>query len=111
MTGYVQMHFTTWERGSIFNSGWNDYPNDEWTEYDMYLGNHHEYDCDATIKEIIKPTFSIETFDEILDDNIHIRFESIIDFPYFLLHAIRVFVIRYGISLKRNLENYLMTKN
>lgn len=110
MTGYLQMHFSTWERSSIFHSGWNDYPNDEWTEYDMYLGNQNEYDCDATIKEIIKPTFSIDIFDEFLDDNIHIRFESIIDFPYFLLHAIRVFVIRYGITLKKKFGELLDDK-
>ena len=27
-----------------------------------------------------------------LDNNIYVRFDSIIDFPYFLLHALRVFV-------------------
>ena len=44
------------------------------------------------------------------DNNIHVRFDSIIDFPYFLLHALRVFVELNEISLEKPLGDLLDDK-
>lgn len=48
--------------------------------------------------------------DGTLEDDTHVRFESIIDFPYFLLHALRVFVELYNVSLKKDLGELLDDK-
>ena len=46
----------------------------------------------CTIHNIVKPTFRIETTDGVTDKDERIRFESIITFPFFLLHTLKVFV-------------------
>lgn len=65
----------------------------------------------ATINEIIKPRFKVDNVDGILDDDTHIRFESIIEFPYFLLHALRVFEDFYRCDIGKRFGDYLMTRN
>ena len=54
--------------------------------------------------------FKVDNVDGALGDDIHIRFESIIEFPYFLLHALRVFVDFYNVSLKKDLGELLDDK-
>lgn len=101
MTGYVQMHFSPKERQDIFGSEWNDYPKDEWGDYRCCFGYSDDSENDATIREIIKPEFQVNDVDGTDDNDNHIRFDSIIDFPYFLLHSLRVFVGRYDVSLEK----------
>ncbi len=110
MTGYVQMHFSRTEREKIFNGEWNDWPADEWDEYSDCLDITEDSETNATISEIIKPRFKVDNVDGILDDDTHIRFESIIEFPHFLLHALRVFVELYDVSLKKDLGDLLDDK-
>ncbi len=110
MTGYVQMHFSRTEREKIFNGEWNDWPADEWDEYSDCLDITEGSETNATISEIIKPRFKVNNVDGILDDDTHIRFESIIEFPHFLLHALRVFVELYDVSLKKDLGDLLDDK-
>lgn len=110
MTGYVQMHFSRTEREKIFNGEWNDWPADEWDEYSDCLDITEDSETNATISEIIKPRFKVNNVDGILDDDTHIRFESIIEFPHFLLHALRVFVELYDVSLKKDLGDLLDDK-
>lgn len=110
MTGYVQMHFSRTWRETIFNGEWNDWPADEWDEYSDCLDITEDSETNATISEIIKPRFKVNNVDGILDDDTHIRFESIIEFPHFLLHALRVFVELYDVSLKKDLGDLLDDK-
>ncbi len=110
MTGYVQMHFSRTEREKIFNGEWNDWPADEWDEYSDCLDITEDSETNATISEIIKPRFKVDNVDGILDDDTHIRFESIIEFPHFLLHTLRVFVELYDVSLKKDLGDLLDDK-
>lgn len=110
MTGYVQMHFSRTEREKIFDGEWNDWPADEWDEYSDCLDITEDSETNATISEIIKPRFKVDNVDGILDDDSHIRFESIIEFPHFLLHTLRVFVELYDVSLKKDLGDLLDDK-
>lgn len=112
MTGYVQMHFSRTEREKIFNGEWNNKPADKWDEYRDCLDLTEDSETNATISEIIKPRFKVDNVDGILDDDTHIRFESIIEFPHFLLHALRVFVKLklYDMSLKKDLGDLLDDK-
>lgn len=110
MTGYVQMHFSRTERENIFGGEWNGWPANEWSEYSDCLEITEDSENNATISEIIKPRFKVDNIDGILDDDIHIRFESIIEFPYFLLHALRVFVDFYNVSLEKDLGELLDDK-
>lgn len=112
MTGYVQMHFSRTERKKFFNGEGNNKPADKWDEYRDCLDITEDSETNATISEIIKPRFKVDNVDGILDDDTHIRFESIIEFPHFLLHALRVFVKLklYDVSLKKDLGDLLDDK-
>lgn len=110
MTGYVQMHFSRTERENIFGGEWNGWPANEWSEYSDCLEITEDSENNAIISEIIKPKFKVDNVDGILDDDTHIRFESIIEFPYFLLHALRVFVELYDVSLEKDLGELLDDK-
>ena len=61
----------------------------------------------ATISEIVCSKFKIDDVDGMLDNNKHVRFDSILDFPYFLLHALRVFVELNEVSLEKTLGDLL----
>lgn len=110
MTGYVQMHFSRAERENIFGGEWNGWPANEWSEYNDCLEITEDSEKNATLNEIIKPRFKVDNVDGILDDDTYIRFESIIEFPYFLLHALRVFVDFYDVSLEKDLGELLDDK-
>lgn len=110
MTGYVQMHFSPAERQNIFGEKWNDYPADDWNNYADCFNISENSENDANITEIIRPEFTVNDIDGTLDNNNHVRFESIIDFPYFLLHTLRVFVILNSVSLQEPLGELLDDK-
>lgn len=110
MTGYVQMHFSPNEREKIFGNGWNGCPSDEWEDYSDCLGVVEDAEIKENIKTIITPEYKVDDVDGILDDDTHVRFDSIIDFPYFLLHSLRVFVDYYDVSLKKTFGELLDDK-
>lgn len=95
MTGYVQMHFHPSERQNIFGWSWNAYPKDNWEEYKDCFCRAKETEKSAILNKIIQQDFKVDDSDGVLEDNSHVRFDSIIDFPHFLLHSIRVFVKLY----------------
>lgn len=95
MTGYVQMHFVSRNnevRESIFGGGWNDMPSDKWEKYVKGIkaadkdGNGHK------IADIIDINFKVDDDYGYLDDDVRVRFESIIEFPYFLIHTLKVLI-------------------
>lgn len=100
MTGYVQMHFAKEEREKIFGSGWNNEPSDDWNDYKVCLAMEQGEDHKVSIMSIIEPSFEVEVSDRMLEgDKTKIRFESIIGFPHFLLHVLRVFLSVESISM------------
>ena len=100
MTGYVQMHFAKEEREKIFGSGWNNEPSDDWNDYKVCLAMEQGEDHKVSIVSIIEPSFEVEVSDgKLEDDKTKIRFESIIGFPHFLLHVLRVFLSVESISM------------
>ncbi|MCS2805666.1 DUF262 domain-containing protein [Bacteroides fragilis] len=110
MTGYVQMHFSPSDRENIFGNEWNSWPDDKWSDYQQSFSVTEESERGATIAEIVDSKFKIDDIDGMLDNNIHVRFDSIIDFPYFLLHALRVFVELNEVSLEKPLGDLLDDK-
>ena len=101
MTGYVQMHFVSRNnevRENIFGGGWNDMPSDKWEKYVKGIkaadkdGNGHK------IVDIIDINFKVDDDDGYLDDDVRVRFESVIEFPYFLIHTLKVLIGIKGIT-------------
>lgn len=97
MSGYVQMHFTDieGERDVFFGKQWSAFPNVEWNE------DHAELTTNNTvaIQDILKPDFVVKNDDGVVfvdDLEKKVRFEGLIDFPYFLLHALKVFQHQNG---------------
>lgn len=90
MTGYVQMHFDTSVRAEIFGSEWENEPSCEITVNDCNRSGKN-------IKDIIDPKFVVDCKSVIADSDDKVRFESIITFPYFLLHVLKIYVWANGI--------------
>ena len=102
MTGYVQMHFAKAEREEIFGGGWSYSPSDDWGDYKGCLDMGQRADKEFSIKGIVKPSFRVETVDGVQEgDGTPIRFDSIIGFPHFLLHVLRVFLRVENVSLSK----------
>ena len=104
MTGYVQMHFAKTEREKLFGSEWGKIPSDKWTAFKACLDMGQQADREVSVKDIIEPDFRVEVADGQLEDGKTIRFESIIGFPHFLLHVLRVFLEVEGVSLEKGKE-------
>ena len=100
MTGYVQMHFAKEEREKIFGERWCDKPSRDWSRYVDSPKGGPVADGEATkgedeavsIEEITKSLSREKKGDDADDDKASIRFESIIGFPHFLLHVLRVLI-------------------
>ena len=91
MTGYVQMHFAKDEREKLFGEKWDKMPSDKWTDFTACWNTEQQTDREGvSVKDIIDPNFRVEVADGLLEDGKTIRFESIIGFPHFLLHVLRV---------------------
>ena len=95
MTGYVQMHFDTELRAEIFGSEWENEPNCKIKVRDGRKSG-------KSIREIIDPKFVVDHKSEIADSDDRVRFESIITFPYFLLHVLKIYVWANGIDAHIN---------
>lgn len=97
MTGYVQMHFNKRDREQIFGDSWNSFPSEDLfsTLVNSCQSESDTSERELTIKKIISPEFKPESQLENVDtsnEDADARFESIISFPHFLLHAIRVYL-------------------
>lgn len=90
MTGYVQMHFDVKARELLFGGRWDRLPTfgclTDLGDNGKSSGGHI-----VRINQIIRDDFQVERFDGIEDNSDRVRFESIIEFPYFLLHVLKVF--------------------
>ena len=103
MDGYVQMHFSPKRREKLFGDDWNKMPKDEiiWplqnSPSTQQSGNTQEAKNNWTIEGILKQT-EVQTLTEIESKEERTRFESIIDFPHFLLHTLKVYLHKNRIS-------------
>ena len=88
MSGYVQMHFNKQQRELLFGGDW------DWLNIDNIFsltaddGSVHP----QTAIKIIENKEPIQVWDGDDEAGNRIRFESIIDFPFFLLHVLKIFV-------------------
>lgn len=101
MTGYVQMHFISKNnavRESLFGGGWNSMPPSKWDTYRSSMKASSLEGINHRIKDIIDINFDVDSDDGYIDDDVRVRFESIIDFPYFLIHTLKVLANIEGIS-------------
>lgn len=91
MSGYVQMHFTPAMRGQLFTAEWGRIPSRKLVDY-RKLPVSSVSESGAYISDIISSNYTVKTEDGYLDDDTRVRFESVIDFPYFLLHVLKVYL-------------------
>lgn len=101
MTGYVQMHFISKNnevRERIFGSGWNEMPSDKWGDYIEGIKAADKGENCHKIEDIIEINFKVEDDEGYLDDDVRVRFESVIEYPYFLIHALKVLIGIKGIT-------------
>lgn len=107
MTGYVQMHFRSKDnflRKNIFGSDWNSMLVKAFESlnecFEKVTCQNEDNKKTIKITDIIKENFKVKSDEGYNEDNARIRFESIIDFPYFLLHTLKVFVATKNITDK-----------
>lgn len=100
MTGYVQMHFISKNntvRESLFGNGWNSIPPAQFDDYRVGMKVSSLEGINHKITDIINANFEVDSDDGYIDDDVRVRFESIIDFPYFLIHTLKVLINIKGI--------------
>jgi hypothetical protein len=98
MTGYVQMHFNVRTREKIFGGEWHWRPAGEWENYKKIEAADFEEGKSCCIAEIIKADFKVSQDDAVDEDNNRVRFEGVIEFPYFLIHTLKVLIRLDGIE-------------
>ena len=93
MTGYVQMHFSVEDREKLFVEQWSSLSSEDALRELCKGKRRSEGKLDGLdISKIIDPKFEVDDVDGTQEErDAEARFESIIDFPYFLLHVLRVF--------------------
>ena len=93
MTGYVQMHFSVEDREKLFVEQWSSLSSEDALRELCKGKRRSEGKSEGLdITEIIDLKSEEDDVDSALEKgDAEARFESIIDFPYFLLHVLRVF--------------------
>ena len=121
MDGYVQMHFSPKRREKLFGDDWNKMPEEDniWPQHNSHStqqsGNTQEPKNNWTIEGILNQS-EVQTSIEIERKEERTRFESIIDFPHFLLHTLKVYLYKNGISddkvkIGKQLDDKKLTDN
>lgn len=101
MNGYVQMHFISkWNvvRENVFSGDWNELPTDNWDKYITDIASEGNTGVGHKITDIIGNDYVENEEDGYNDDDVRVRFESIIKFPFFLIHTLKVFIAINGIT-------------
>ena len=93
MTGYVQKHFSVEDREKLFVEQWSSLSSEDALRELCRGKRRSEGKSDGLdISKIIASKYKEEDEDGTQEErDAEARFESIIDFPYFLLHVLRVF--------------------
>ena len=96
MSGYVQMHFSKNIREKLFSQKW-DILQDDAIKTINSVESRADSKVGSTISDILENGWiSNETDDSDADGRI--RFESIIEFPFFLLHVLKIYVRKHDIE-------------
>ena len=103
MSGYVQMHFSKKLRDALFSTQWWSYPESGFLER-ISLDESENVVSGEKIRDIINNICEQSFLQHNSDEEQRIRFESIIEFPYFLLHALRIYVEKHNISSMNDCE-------
>ena len=91
MTGYVQMHFAgTAVRDELFGQQWNTMPPRKWEAYRSCFQKDIPEGTGLTIQKLMESQ-SANQADENMEENGRVRFDSVIEFPFFLLHTLKVY--------------------
>ena len=99
MNGYVQMNFSKSSRELLFGGSWNCITS-KWMPFVQSVKANYS-DKSKSIYKIIEPDFKIKNTYDIVDSSdrdASVRFESIIEFPYFLLHCLKTYVSTKGLK-------------
>ena len=93
MTGYVQMHFSVEDREKLFVEQWSSLSSEDALRELCRGKRRSEGKSEGLdISKIIDLKSEEDDVEAALEKgDAEVRFESIIDFPYFLLHVLRVF--------------------
>lgn len=89
MDKYVQYGFNPTERSSIFSDSWDKFQARGFEDINITDGDNSFKDADSSIEDILNNKPNSKKISEKEDSE---RFSSIIDFPNFLLHVLRIFV-------------------
>lgn len=92
MHGYVQMNFDREDRDELFGQRWQDIPNDALNR--LKTCNNSVTSGSCSISDIIDGKVALDdNYNSVDGENVDIRtrFESIVEFPHFLIHALKVF--------------------
>lgn len=91
MTGYVQMHFSPEYRRQIFGNNWSKDPDLSNVNFSAIKNSTSELKHSIlSVLESTKPR--VQNTEYVDEDGKVRRFESIIEFPFFLLHVLKVFI-------------------
>ena len=99
MSGYVQMNFNKKSRELLFGGYWDTVP----SSFSAFVKEAKGMNSDkaSKIKELIAPTYkpAPQTYHvDTGDKDAKVRFESIIEFPYFLIHCLKTYVKVKGLN-------------
>ena len=105
MNRYIQMNLNIKNRNQIFGKRWENTPTLQNIKIELNT-DQKESKTISTINTIINmKEEEIKKYDIFKEKEETKRFESIINFSYFLLHALRIFVEEKGIEIKKENEN------
>ncbi|MCL2128979.1 MAG: DUF262 domain-containing HNH endonuclease family protein [Treponema sp.] len=92
MTGYVQMNFNNTDtRSELFGDSWNDLPQ---IKFNCERINNIKNSDSLQIKNIINGKYDSnkDVNNEDINKKERVKFESVISFQFFILHALKIFV-------------------
>lgn len=97
MNSYLQMNFTTNLdlRKNLFGKNWNNLSVNTWEEVNKLIKNDSQNEKSLNINDIIDNKFKVESIDYEIDKDKQIKFESIISFPFFLIHVLKLYIKEY----------------
>lgn len=73
-------------------------PPNSWQKYKKAISGTTQETTGHKICDLIEKNFKVEDDEGYVDGDVRVRFESVIEFPYFLLHTLKVYVSLYGVT-------------
>ena len=101
MDGYVQMHFDKSSREYLFGGSWGDLPSKSSFRSFCSRFSSSNKDSGVSLSDVASEGDVPDNYYSAVNEDgseVNVRFESIIEFPYFLLHSMRTFVRVEGLS-------------